>query len=213
MTATRITDFSIWDLRNKFTEDETAHLWLGLEPNYKLASWELPNSVRAVSLALTEAKDRGALVAQIEGQTRHVYWDKWGGEHTIFNAWGEKTYYTRQALRSWAEQTGQRPLFLFPEDRPQATPSTVEMASKLLSEHGKKAASKRHANRHQWYLEAVKSAGDQWKNGSSLRHDQMTSELMKEAPTGISHYSLREKLKKLLENLDRTDLIRGFSKK
>lgn len=211
MTVTRITDFSVWDLRSRFTEYETAYLWLGLEPDYKKSSWDHPNSVCAVLSAITEAKNRGELTVQIEGKTRHVYVDKWDCERVIVDPWGETIYYTRQVLRCWADQIGQRPLFLFPEDRSVAMPS--ETLTKLRSEEGKQAASLQHVDKNRQYQELVKAACDLWKKGSSLNHSQMATSLMKDATTLVSRNSLLNKLKSVLIEMGRQDLIRGFSKK
>lgn len=121
MTVHRITDFTPWDLRDQFSDYETAYLWLGFEPNY---SNEHPSNVIGLRLAFSEAERRGELRNQTPSY-RQTYHDKWGRERGVFV--GTETHYSRHELKRYAERKGQRPLFLFPEDRP--TPST-ELLSK-----------------------------------------------------------------------------------
>lgn len=111
MTVHRITDFSLWDLRDQFSDYEAAYLWLGFEPSY---SNEHPSNVIGLRLALSEAQQRGELRDQTPSY-RHVSYDKWGRERGMFVAMS--THYSRQDLRQFAEASNQRPLFLFPEDR------------------------------------------------------------------------------------------------
>jgi len=121
MTVHRITDFSLWDLRDQFSDYEAAYLWLGFEPSY---SNEHPSNVIGLRLALSEAQQRGELRDQTPSY-RHVSYDKWGRERGMFVAMS--THYSRLNLRRYAEHQHQRPLFLFPEDRP--APS-VDLPSK-----------------------------------------------------------------------------------
>jgi len=111
MTVHRITDFTVWDLRQEFKDHEAAYLWLGLEPNYDI---DHPGSVVSMRAALGEAVQRGELAARNDSGN-YVYYNKWGRERSMYVQY--PTYYSRNALRQWAERKGQRPLFLFPEDR------------------------------------------------------------------------------------------------
>lgn len=111
MTVHRITDFTVWDLRQEFKSHEAAYLWLGLEPNYDI---DHPGCVVSMCAALSEAAQRGELAARNDSGN-YVYYNKWGRERSMYVQY--PTYYSRNALRQWAERKGQRPLFLFPEDR------------------------------------------------------------------------------------------------
>lgn len=85
----------------------------------------------------------------------------------------------------------------------------AQLTRKTMSKRG---TDKRYTARNQWYQEAVQRAGDDWKKGSVLRHEQMADELMKSASEGISKKSLLAKLKIHLYEINRTDLLRGIKK-
>ena len=76
-----------------------------------------------------------------------------------------------------------------------------------------RGAIRQHAPRNEWYNSATRKARAKWLEGSGLRHDQMAQELMKDAPEKISQKTLLKKLSDVLQDLGRTDLIRGYKKK
>lgn len=207
MTVHRITDFTPWDLRDQFSDYETAYLWLGFEPNY---SNEHPSNVIGLRLAFSEAQSRGELRNQTPSYER-TYHDKWGRERGVFI--GTTTHYSRHELKRYAERKGQRPLFLFPEDR--SAPVSSEAVRTMQSEQGRQGANQQHADRKQWYKQAVNAARNEWGAGSNLRHDEMATHLMEDAPENVfpSRDTLMERLKEELRKMERTDLIRGFAKK
>lgn len=213
MTVTRITDFTPWDLRNEFTDWETAYLWFGFEPNYSGKYTDHPSNVIGLRAALSEAVQRGELPSRTEDDSgRRVYHDKWGRERGVYVFAPATTWYSRQALRQWAERKGQRPLFLFPEDR---TPvhADIEAVRQLQSETGKEAATQQHADKNRWYLQAEKTARDLWESGSTLTHNKMATELLKGAPPKTSRTTLLTHLKTVLRELGKGELILGSKKK
>lgn len=213
MTVTRITDFTPWDLREEFSDWEAAYLWFGFEPNYSAATEEHPSNVIALRAALAEAVERGELQSRSENRSgRYAFEDQWGRARGVYAVYPTVVRYSRQALKRWAERKGQRPLFLFLEDR-QAPAPAAEIANVVRREQGKRAAIKRHADKNRWYRTAEQVAADRWEKGSTLRHDQMATELLKEAPAGTSRKTLLNHLASALHEMGRDDLIRGSGKK
>lgn len=91
--------------------------------------------------------------------------------------------------------------------------TTAPPADNRRSEEQRNIANLQHADRNAWYASKVREARDEWKKGSTLRHDQMAGNLMEDAPKGISKTTLRGKLTDLLrDELKRPDLIRGYKK-
>ncbi|HPE72644.1 MAG TPA: hypothetical protein PK018_10845 [Candidatus Competibacter sp.] len=111
MTVHRITDFSLLDLRDQFSDIEAAYLWLGFEPSH---SNDHPDNVLFMLGTLRHAEEKGIVTNQTP-MRREVIHDKWGKEHKFNVFLG--AHYSRQDLRQFAEASNQRPLFLFPEDR------------------------------------------------------------------------------------------------
>ena len=110
MTVTRITDFTPWDLRNEFTDWETAYLWLDLEPTY---SKPHPDRVIAMHAALSEVVRDALLVSMVEDETGKVTF-RIPKRFSVTET--ERIILQRQELIRFAIKTRHYPLFLFQED-------------------------------------------------------------------------------------------------
>jgi hypothetical protein len=115
VTAVQITDYTPWDLRDKFKDQETAYLWFDLEPSY---GNDHPNRVTGMLLALREAEKRGELTNQTPYRSHP------SGVLCI-----PATHYSRPDLRRYADKHHQRPLFLFPECRSAVAPVAIGLSA------------------------------------------------------------------------------------
>lgn len=192
MTITRITDFTAWDLLDEFTPNEAAYLWFEAEPNHGIGGHS--GTILSLMNTLGSAIDRGELSAR-KGNPR-----LWSGP-----------YIQRESLRQWAERKGQRPLFLFPEDR---TPvhAHIEAVRQLQSEIGKETATQQHAHKNRWYRQAEKAARDLWEKGSTLTHNKMAAHLFVDTSQGASLKALQDRLKPILYEMGKPELILGVKK-
>ncbi|HXI87408.1 MAG TPA: hypothetical protein VNH64_08115 [Parvularculaceae bacterium] len=99
-------DFVKWDKRDKFTINEVAYLWYGREPvatNQYGRYWS-----HDIQQLHDELNHRFFIEKAFEGQTTSEVGDGSGKE----NHW-----IPRAALIKWAKERGERPAFLFPEER------------------------------------------------------------------------------------------------
>lgn len=226
MTDQRITDFAVWDIQDEFTPNEAAYLWLGLEPSHAIGGH--PAKVISLSNTLSSEVQKGALPAR-QGDPR--LWEGPYIKRESLKAWAERKGQQPLFLFPECRQTisvsenGQQDL---PPKSPPVSLSDIALgaqrrepfqtpttppADNRRSEEQRAFAKLQHAERNSWYASKVAEAHDQWKKGSTLRHDQMAGNLMKDAPEGISKNTLLGKLTKLLrDDLNLPDLIRGNKK-
>jgi hypothetical protein len=202
MTVTRITDFTAWDLRNEFSDWETAYLWFGFEPNYSANYPDHPSNVIGLRAALGEAVQRRELVSQVEEDRsgRYIYHDKWGRERGIYVAYPPNAArYSRQALKQWAERKGQRPLFLFPEDRQETKKPTASPSDATLGAQRREQL-KQFAAKNQ---DRQSERANEW-----ARWEAEAQRIQAQSPRRLSKTELAKRVKASLGLTDAVDTIR-----
>lgn len=97
--------YELWDLRDELTVEEAAHLWFEIDPNESNIPPQIQVKIAAIFKVLEEARQNG----KIEQTTPT-------GPH----AWMAMPFIpklSREGLRNYANKIGQKPVFLFPEER------------------------------------------------------------------------------------------------
>ncbi|RYU62907.1 hypothetical protein EWI61_00080 [Methylolobus aquaticus] len=112
-------DPKVWDPIDEFESDQAAFLWCELEPSTNHLA--RTGRVLAIMNMLYRAAESGQLCPSRETGGSVSWPGQWddfiggGSRNRIFEP--PTAYYSRAALRKFAESIGQRPVFLFPEDR------------------------------------------------------------------------------------------------
>lgn len=82
----------------------------------------------------------------------------------------------------------------------------------MRADAGRRYAEEQYEPVKRWYRTAEERARASWEAGSGLRHDQMATALMKDAPASMSRKTLLGRLKDVLKELGKSELIRGISR-
>lgn len=109
-------DYEVWDLENEFSPITVACLWCGVDPNKESHNQSLLNKVLKMKEILsTAARERRLSVAWPQG----VPCLPSGGKdaYDAYSRLGRELKFDRTGLKAYAESIGQRPLFLFFEER------------------------------------------------------------------------------------------------
>lgn len=106
-------DYNVWDLKDAFSCLEAAYLWCGVDPN-KVEEEDYHNFNPNLKKQIVKRAKIFEMAAHEEKLT-------YNAKITMRDARRIKCApiqkFTRGSFRSYAENIGQRPLFLFPEDR------------------------------------------------------------------------------------------------
>lgn len=127
-------DLSYWDDVQSFTLTEAAWLWCGLEPPHDGLEF-MPN----YGISLKPHPVIQGLPARGQRAARAMWKDIWDHESDnrllILTEWPDTHYkIPRKYLREWADKRGEKPSFLFPERRIQASERlTLEGALQIIS--------------------------------------------------------------------------------
>lgn len=109
-------DYKVWDLENEFSPIIAACLWCDIDPNKESNSASLKNKVLKMQEILEKAAQNGTLscvwpqgVPCLPRGAKNSY--------DTCRKLGRELKFDRVNLKAYAESIGQRPLFIFSEDR------------------------------------------------------------------------------------------------
>ncbi len=100
-------DYLVWDLKNEFTFNEAAHLWYEVNPFTPPS--DIPKETITKIKTFNKVLKEMALNSKISGVTFV--------ERPFIGGGLEAVGLSRAGLKIFAERMGQKPKFLFPEDR------------------------------------------------------------------------------------------------